>query len=348
MSCLIFDGPDFGTQLLLGDDDFQFVPFSQGFSFSFYGNTYAGVYVNSNGNLTFNAGDTNFVENFGNFINDNNPRIAPIWDDFNPATGGGVFVQQFPDRFIVTWLNVPEFFATGSNTFQVVLFSSGLIGFGYEQLDSNDGLVGVASGNGGPSSIFRYDPPANFDPQETVDGPEGQLDNTQLFWIYNGTDYILIDRIVAFCCTVVVPSGFELDPTRNAEVALNTSDECLTCVLEPFMVPASIPDPCNCGNQICMVEVNAVRGIGNIEMRGAVPIRGIDNLTTSYVCCSHAVCFNKILCLECIDGTNPCDDPEFFANASVQSVNISDLIAETCNGDKIYELTGTIRLLPCC
>lgn len=107
MGCLFDQGPDFGTALSLSDDDFELVGFTGGFTFTFYGINYGSVFVNSNGNLTFNSGDPDFTESFPEFINGNNPRIAPIWDDFNPSTGGAVFVKQLPDRFIVTWNNVP-------------------------------------------------------------------------------------------------------------------------------------------------------------------------------------------------------------------------------------------------
>ncbi|WP_173917522.1 hypothetical protein [Halobacillus sp. Marseille-Q1614] len=194
MGCLLHQGNNFGTPVFLGDDGFSQVNFTQGFTFSFYGANYTSLFVNSNGNLTFNAGDGDFFETIADFINDNNPRIAALWDDLNP--NGNVFVKQLSDRFIVTWVNVPEWPNTGSNTFQIVLYDSGSIGFGYENLDSTDGLVGVASGNGGPSSVFTYDPPTNTSPDDTVTGPTGSLDdnNTILFWSYNGTNYELAEE----------------------------------------------------------------------------------------------------------------------------------------------------------
>ncbi|NQX58476.1 hypothetical protein [Paenibacillus qinlingensis] len=190
--------PPVGQRLNLTDDSFISVPFGGGFTFTFYGVVYTSVFVNSNGNLTFGVGDTSFSESVPAFIG-GPPRIAPLWDDLDPdpfpplspfAGGGAVFARQDPDRFVVTWYSVPEFATDNVNTMQIVLFNTGVIGFAYDRLDSNDGLVGVASGAGGPSSIFQFNGTTN-PPVTIFNGPQGQLDYTQLYWEFDGTNYIL-------------------------------------------------------------------------------------------------------------------------------------------------------------
>ena len=67
-----------GLVLFLGDDASQEVPLP--FSFPFQGSSYDSVFVNSNGNLTFGSGDTDFSESVGELLGDQ-PRIAALWDN---------------------------------------------------------------------------------------------------------------------------------------------------------------------------------------------------------------------------------------------------------------------------
>lgn len=139
-----------GTLLPLGDDDFIEVPFDSGFSFPYQGASHSSVFVNSNGNLTFGAGDSsflNFLENVPDFLA-GPPRISPLWDDLSPNAGGFVFYKQEPGSFKVTFMDVPEFIATGANTFSVTLGGDGSIAMDYGDLTAVDGLVGVTEGNG--------------------------------------------------------------------------------------------------------------------------------------------------------------------------------------------------------
>lgn len=205
MGCLFDNGPDFGTRLAVGDDTSQLVNFTMGFTFPFYGIVYTSVFVNANGNLTFEQLSNNALPSFQEFI-DGPPRISPFWIDLDttclPSTNG-VFVKQLPDRLIVTYLRDAYFPCPNHpqiNTFQVVLFNTGLIRFAYSTLDNNlplgssFPLVGVASGSGGPSSIFQYNPPANSNPNQTVTGPTGFLDQNNQFldWVFDGTNYDLL------------------------------------------------------------------------------------------------------------------------------------------------------------
>ena len=60
--------PDTGTRLSLSDDDSARVPL--GFSFPFYGRNYSEVYVNSDGNVTFDQkDDASTARNVGRLVN---------------------------------------------------------------------------------------------------------------------------------------------------------------------------------------------------------------------------------------------------------------------------------------
>ena len=123
-----------GNPLTLGDDAGQVVPL--GFTFNFFGNDYADVAVCSNGYLTFGTiFDALFNAPLPNPA-DVNDLIAPLWDNFDPTSGGTVHYETLgtaPDRrFVAQWTDVPQFGSADMNTFQAVLFeTSNAIEFRY-------------------------------------------------------------------------------------------------------------------------------------------------------------------------------------------------------------------------
>jgi len=133
-----------GTALGLGDEDNQ-GPFALGFPFAFYTSTFDSVRIASNGFLSFTSSETS---------GDNQPLpsggapetiIAPFWDDLNPAAGGSVHWQAFPDRFVVQWTAVPHVSGAGASTFQVILHDDHTIEVQYGDLaDATSATVGVA------------------------------------------------------------------------------------------------------------------------------------------------------------------------------------------------------------
>ena len=142
-----------GFVLDLGDDDFEEVPL--GFSFPYQGSSYTSVFVNSNGNLTFGSGDTDFSESVGEFLSDQ-PRIAPLWDDLSPNNGGQITVEFGTGEATVTFDGVPEFFSTGSNTFAVTMRSDGSVTIAYGAVSAGDGIAGITPGGsipGGPGAV---------------------------------------------------------------------------------------------------------------------------------------------------------------------------------------------------
>jgi hypothetical protein len=143
-----------GFLLNLGDDASQ--ELALGFTFPFNGTDYTSVWVNSNGNLTFGSGDTDFSESVAELLNDQ-PRIAPLWDDLSPNNGGLVIADGDAASMTVTFSGVPEFPSTGSNTFSVTLFATGNYIVSYGGVTAIDGLVGTTQGGGaanpGPTNL---------------------------------------------------------------------------------------------------------------------------------------------------------------------------------------------------
>ncbi len=134
-----------GILLNLVDDDSQNL--SLGFTFPFNGVNYTDVWVNANGNLTFGSGDSDFTESVGEFLSDQ-PRIAPLWDDLRPGSGGLVIAEPAAGSMTVSFIDVPEWFSSGANTFAVTLSSDGSVDIIYDNVSATDGLVGVTEGGG--------------------------------------------------------------------------------------------------------------------------------------------------------------------------------------------------------
>jgi hypothetical protein len=132
-------------EIVLGDDDTQEI--FLGFDFPFNGVNYASVWVNSNGNLTFGSGDTDFSESVTELLNDQ-PRIAPLWDDLSPNNGGSVSFELSAGSATVIFDAVPEFVATGANTFMITMRSDGSYTIEYGAISSLDGLAGTSEGGG--------------------------------------------------------------------------------------------------------------------------------------------------------------------------------------------------------
>jgi hypothetical protein len=146
----------------LDDDDSRLVALP--FAFPFYGASYREVYLNSDGNLTFTAADHASSDRSLGRVTAGPPRIAPLFDDLNPAeTAGGVRVLTTPSRVVVSWVAVPEWAASGVTpvqTFQVALYPDGVIDFFYSGVHPTSAVVGIAPGglqNGTTLVDFRND-----------------------------------------------------------------------------------------------------------------------------------------------------------------------------------------------
>lgn len=131
-----------------GDDGAVELPL--GFSFPFQGQTWNSVFVNGNGNLTFGAANSDFSESVAELLS-GPPRIAALWDDLNPGGGGQVTAEWNAGQLTVSFVNVPEFVSTGSNTFSVTLHASGQVTIVYGAVSALDAVTGISKGTGSPN-----------------------------------------------------------------------------------------------------------------------------------------------------------------------------------------------------
>lgn len=95
-----------------------------GFDFSLFGTSYSSLYVNTNGNLTFGSGLSEYLPEGP--LGANRPIISPWFGDVDTRNtdSGLVHVRtDVPNQLIVTWDRVGYFNtqADTANTFQVVL-----------------------------------------------------------------------------------------------------------------------------------------------------------------------------------------------------------------------------------
>lgn len=165
--------PPFGRRLNLGDDDSVFVEFPPGLDFKFFGLPVGdGVYINANGNLTFQQGDPGFIAGTDAFL-EGPPRIAGLWVDLAPLraeTPGGVFVTTVADqstgkpRLVITWDRVPLFAARDVfQTFQISLNPDQSISMCYFDVTPLPAttartLIGVGGGSETPTgNVFLFD-----------------------------------------------------------------------------------------------------------------------------------------------------------------------------------------------
>ena len=140
-------GPD-GTLLALGDDDSREVPLP--FAFPFFGKTYDKAFVNSDGNLTFEAKDDASTARTLARLIAGPPRVAPLLSDLNPSAGGRVTTTSTAANFTVKWTEVPQFDVADKNTFELTLFPDGRISFAYDATNLNaaiqEAAIGIAAG----------------------------------------------------------------------------------------------------------------------------------------------------------------------------------------------------------
>jgi hypothetical protein len=223
--------------LPLGDDDTIEVDLP--FAFQWCSQSWTSIWVNSNGSITFGQGDTDFSESVGEFLN-GPPRIAPLWDDLNPSQGGQVLAYEDNGNFIVEFVNIPEWFSTGSNSFMVTLYPTGSYDVEYGTVTAGDGLAGQTVGNGaadpGESDLTALPQPIGG--LTVYEQFAGDNDLDSQFLAYSGPDNegpeltVELDRdvlwppnhkMIEVCATVSVSDNCDMSPTW-ALVSV-TSDE---------------------------------------------------------------------------------------------------------------------------
>jgi hypothetical protein len=133
--------------LVLGDDALS-APQALPFSFPYPGGSTTSIVIESNGNVWLQAPThTNLLVSSGPAaLLSRGPVISAFYDDLDPSPVGGGSVHFDVDAALgkayITWVDVPIWVATPppvrpTNTFQVMLTSSGAVELRYQGMDSS-------------------------------------------------------------------------------------------------------------------------------------------------------------------------------------------------------------------
>ena len=153
-----------GRAITLGDDDTATQTLAA--PLTFYGRPFTSLFINSDGNVTFDEGDNASTARGLARLTGGPPRMAPFFADLDPSAGGRVYFNATPDTVTVTWCAVPGFELAETVTAQVVVQSSGAIEFRFGTTDLGNGIVALSPGAAGsftPVNLNRAEP-ASGDP----------------------------------------------------------------------------------------------------------------------------------------------------------------------------------------
>ncbi len=215
--------PAGGTNLAMGDDDYKFVKLSGSASVSIYGDSYTGIYVGSNGYITFSEGDTAFTDSLSNHFS--LQRVSGLFRDLDPTAGGQISYRQLADRIAVTWRGIPEYNSNNSNIFQIELFFDGTIRLSWLDIDIEIGIVGLSEGLGIPPDFVETDftelapppPTTKYFTEQFLSGDTFDLSNrTILFSPTNDSAF--------YTATVEHISQLPTDPSGGINLGLGDDD----------------------------------------------------------------------------------------------------------------------------
>ena len=148
----------FGSPLTLTDDDTRELTLP--FGFTFFNQRYERAFVNSDGNLTFTEADTASTERSVSRFLSGPPRIAPLFADLDPSTGGRVLTSSDRSRFSITWCGVRQFGQEEIATIQLTLFPDGRIEVHISRgTNIPEAVIGVSPGHTTDFAIADFSRP---------------------------------------------------------------------------------------------------------------------------------------------------------------------------------------------
>jgi hypothetical protein len=188
--------PGVGDPTGRNDDGFS-GPINLGFSLKFFGQTYTQFFANNNGNISFNAGISDYTPNGPQGAPQ--PIISPFFADVdtrNAASGVLYLRTNIPNEVILTWDQVGYFGAHADklDSFQLVLrgpgynipVGEGAIGFFYKtmQWETGDASGGSGGFGGTPAAVGFGDGQSNGEVLQgsITNGISGIVNDTHIWF----------------------------------------------------------------------------------------------------------------------------------------------------------------------
>lgn len=270
-------------------------PFNLPFTFCFYGNPYTQVWMNNNGNVSFNSGISTFSSMA--FPSVGNTMIAAFWADFYLTNGGTRHATITPTAAIFNWVSMGYYANQNDkvNTCQIVI-TNGLdplviegntaIHFADMQWTTGSASSGVSGFYGTPATVganagngVDFIQIGRFDHAGTdYDGPNGNNDGVS--WLDNKSFYF------DFCSTGnIAPIALQTSYCDTIQICNTGSSQ----IVFPFSSPETTQlthvyvDSTTFLNYTTQDSIVAANGSITVNINGAQETLGIHSLTISAV-----------------------------------------------------------------
>ncbi len=145
----------FATTLHLPIDGYAKIDLSGGQRVRLFGKQYASVYVSEDGAIALSpppaTDDLSLSNHFAQ------PRVSGLFMDVATNASSRISWQQLPDRFVATWDKVKLNGYVMTNSFQIEMFTNGVLRITFLNVDSLYGVVGLSAGGGMPAGFVQAD-----------------------------------------------------------------------------------------------------------------------------------------------------------------------------------------------
>ena len=188
--------PSFGSELLtLTTQDDATTSVVLSFNFPYEAASYTTVHIGTNGCVQLGSlgtdGDIDYDhwQYFEEFIDDSAPELCPLNTDLDLTTTGTIHFNDFGDHAVVTWNEVgTNQEATHLSTFQVQLWNTGRIVFGYNGILDGAGEDLLASLDEGIVVGITISDNVDPGPVDLSNGPFSTGATAYERWCYDAAD----------------------------------------------------------------------------------------------------------------------------------------------------------------